>query len=116
MNMLDIDSLVDSLVSLATWPHILELSGRTTGTFHLKLLINLAPLSIACQIDWHVPLRSRQSGLLVPFLSPERSSGSAPRGPLTGVDHYVSGVDFSMSTACVSPLPFLATLGIFQFH
>jgi hypothetical protein len=23
--------------------------------FHLKLLINLAPLSIAGQIDWHAP-------------------------------------------------------------
>ena len=31
----------------------LELSGQTTGMFHIKLLTNLAPLSNIGQIDWH---------------------------------------------------------------
>jgi hypothetical protein len=48
--MLDIDSLVDPCLTGHLAAH-LELSGRMTGMFHLKLLINLAPLSIAGQID-----------------------------------------------------------------
>ena len=45
----------------------LELSGQTTGMFHLKLLINLAPLSITGQIYWHTPkVMTVQSGGALP--------------------------------------------------
>ena len=75
----------------------LELSGQMTGMLHPKSLINLVPLSIAGQIDWHA-LRSQPFGLVVPFQRPKRSSGYAPLGPLTGVDHCVPDVGFLAST------------------
>jgi hypothetical protein len=54
----------------------LELSGQTIDMFHLKLLINLAPLSIASQIDWHT-LGHDHLVWCPPKLG--ESSGSAPR-------------------------------------
>jgi len=49
------------------------------GMFHLKLLINFAPLLIAGQIDWHAPMVTtvRSGGALAKL---RESSGSAPRG------------------------------------
>jgi hypothetical protein len=53
--------------------------------FHLKLLINLAPLSIAGQIDWHAPkVTTIRSGALP---KPGESSGSAPHGLYLTLTH-----------------------------
>jgi hypothetical protein len=79
MNMLDIDSLVDSLTLLVTWPHIWNnLEQQPTRSTLNYWSISLALLSIIGQIDWHAPkvtaIRSDA------FSKPGESSGSAPRG------------------------------------
>ena len=68
MDMLDIDSLVDSLIHRLL-SHIFGTVWCNTDMFHLKLLIILS-LSIAGQIDWHAVGFLESTN---PVLKPSRS-------------------------------------------
>ena len=97
MNMLDIDSLVDSLVSLATWPHIWNYLDKRPAYSTLNYWSILLPCQLQVKLTG-TPPRSRPSGLVVPFLSPERKLGIYSARPLPDVGHYILSVEFSAST------------------
>ena len=71
----------------------LELSRQMTDMFHLKLLINLAPLSIAGQIDWHASQGHDRPVRWCPSKA-RRELGICSARSLLGVDHCVHGVNF----------------------
>jgi len=97
MNMLDIDSLVDSLVSLATWPHIWNYLDKRPAYSTLNYWSILLPCQLQVKLTG-TPPRSRPSGPVVSFLSPKRKLGIYSVQPLPCVDHCVPGVKFLAST------------------